>query len=921
MRLTAPRLFLVTWVAAALLGCSQKSDQDLIASAQGYLGKKDVAAATIQLKSALQVNPQSAQARFLLGKTLLMSGDAVGALVELNKARELGHPADAIAPELARALLANRQADKVIADFGTVTLKEPLANADLLSTLAMAYAARNDLASAKQLADRALQAQPLFAPAVLLQARLAAGAGDIAAAKAQIDELLAKEPKHEVAALMRANLLAASGDRDAALAALRDLLAVNPRSVPAHVATIGLLRQAGQPDAAKSQLAELKKFAANHPDALYLDARQQLQEGNYAGARDIAEQLLKAAPENPDVLFLAGVTESRLGGVGRAEAHLAKAVAIAPGFGAARQHLAEVRLRAGDASRALEVLGPLVGSERADGRSLALAGEAQLALGDSRKADEFFRRASAASPDDPKVRTSVALGRLARGDTGAVGDLEQIAAGDGGTRADLAVVSARLRANDTAGALKAVEGLQRKLPDRPLPDLLRGRILQAGGDTAGALAAYEAAIKKEATFFPAVAAAAAVELGQGKPELARQRFEALLAARPASYQAHLALAELDQRAGATPATIGERVAQAVKAAPNENRPRLVMIEHLLRSGDARAALSAAQEAVAALPDDVALQEALGRAQLAAGSHEQAMVTFGRLANRQARDPMAQLRLAEAHLAARDPAGARRALEKALQIQPGFVPAQRGLATVALSEGRDDEALAIARQVQKADPKQPAGFALESDIHRQRKDWPAAIAAARQVLALARGPEAAIRLHQLQVQAGATADADRLAADWMRDNPGDAAFRFYLGDAAIARKDWPAAEGHYRGVLQKQPDNALALNNVAWLMAQQGKPGAVPMAERAVQLQPGRPQLLDTLATALAADNQVARALETQKQALARAPQDPNLRLNLARLYLKADDQAGARAELDTLAKLGDRFAGQAEVTALRSQLR
>jgi predicted Zn-dependent protease len=100
------------------------------------------------------------------------------------------------------------------------------------------------------------------------------------------------------------------------------------------------------------------------------------------------------------------------------------------------------------------------------------------------------------------------------------------------------------------------------------------------------------------------------------------------------------------------------------------------------------------------------------------------------------------------------------------------------------------------------------------------------------------------------------------------------------------------------------------------MVQQGKPGAVKVAEQANEILPGRAQLLDTLATAQAAEGQVPKAIETQKQAIARSPQDPALKLNLARLYIKSGDKLRARAELEDLAGLGDKFAAQGEVAQL-----
>jgi cellulose synthase operon protein C len=63
------------------------------------------------------------------------------------------------------------------------------------------------------------------------------------------------------------------------------------------------------------------------------------------------------------------------------------------------------------------------------------------------------------------------------------------------------------------------------------------------------------------------------------------------------------------------------------------------------------------------------------------------------------------------------------------------------------------------------------------------------------------------------------------------------------------------------------------------------------------------------------------AVQTQKKAIAVAPQDAGLRLQLARLYLQSNENAFARSELDELARLGSKFAGQAEVAELRKQIR
>jgi len=122
------------------------------------------------------------------------------------------------------------------------------------------------------------------------------------------------------------------------------------------------------------------------------------------------------------------------------------------------------------------------------------------------------------------------------------------------------------------------------------------------------------------------------------------------------------------------------------------------------------------------------------------------------------------------------------------------------------------------------------------------------------------------------------------------------------------------------VLAVQPENAMAMNNVAWLLVRQGKPGALALAEKANALLPDRAPLVDTLATALEAENQLPKAIEAQKRAAALDAKDANLALRLAKLYLKTGDKLRARAELESIAKLGDSYPGQPEVTSLLKSL-
>src|SRR6185369_16056659 len=92
-------------VVAGLAACSGKTPEALVTSAKEFLAKNDVNAAIIELKNALQKNPDLPEARFLLGRALLDRDDPAGAEIELRKASDLKRPDDEVLPLLSKALL------------------------------------------------------------------------------------------------------------------------------------------------------------------------------------------------------------------------------------------------------------------------------------------------------------------------------------------------------------------------------------------------------------------------------------------------------------------------------------------------------------------------------------------------------------------------------------------------------------------------------------------------------------------------------------------------------------------------------------------------------------------------------------------------------------------------------------------------
>lgn len=919
---TAARLLALLLLGAVASGCADDSKDKLLASARRYLARGDAAAAAVELKRALAKDEASPKTRALLGQALLDSGDPAAAQVELGRALEQGASPEQVLPALAKALLLLGQPTKVTGSYGSTTLAEPGAEAELKTWVAAAYSQQGQTEQAYRALDAALRAHPLFPAAVIVQARMRARDGDLDGALRTLDELLAKDPGNADAGVAKGYLLwLGRQDANGALAAHRKVLEARPRFVPALAEVVTILFRQGQAKEARQEFDKLRKAAPNHPETVFFEAQFAYVDGQYARSRELTDALLKLAPDHYRALELAAAAEYRLGHDLQAQDFAARALGSVPGLVLARQIMARSLLRSARPDKALAALAPLLQGKTADAASLVIAGEAYLQLGKAREADVAFKRAADLAPSDSRVRTAaaLALADAGRADV-AVKELEALAAGDPGPRTGLALLSARIAAGDFKGALAAADALREQMPNEPLPEQLRGQVLISLHDAAGARAGFEAARAKDAKYFPALAALASLDVAEGNPARARQRVEDYLKASPGHGQATLLLVQIPSASGALPADAPERLAQALRANPRDAQLHLALIARHLQRGDRPAALNAAQAAAAALPNDLALRQALGQAQLMAGQTQQAVSTLRQIVVQQPHSAAAQLQLAQALAQAGDRSGARAALGKALELDPDLAEARQALATLALADDRPQDALALAAEMQKRDPKSGLGHAVAGDIEAQRKNWPAAAAAYRKALDLSHATEAALKLHAVYLASNRAADAERLAAEWERQRPNDPAFRFYLGDLATNRGDLAAAESHYRAVLVGQPNNALALNNIAWLLHKQSKPGALEMAERANALMPNRAPLLDTLATIQAASGKLADALASQLRAVEASPQDPNFKLNLARLQVRAGKAAEAKKTLEPLAALGERFPRQAEVRALLKTL-
>jgi uncharacterized protein (TIGR03790 family) len=154
------------------------------------------------------------------------------------------------------------------------------------------------------------------------------------------------------------------------------------------------------------------------------------------------------------------------------------------------------------------------------------------------------------------------------------------------------------------------------------------------------------------------------------------------------------------------------------------------------------------------------------------------------------------------------------------------------------------------------------------------------------------------------------------------DPAFGAAQFALATLYEADSEWDAAIERYRTILAGGPNNVLALNNLAYVLAVRKNKAAeaLPLARHAYELAKGVPTVADTLAWVehLAGDDAAAEPLLVG--AASRLPDNAEIRLHAAFVLAANGKMAQASSELAAALKSDPQFEQREDVRALRTRL-
>lgn len=916
-------LLLSLVLAVSLPGCSKPTTEQQWQQARAFADKGEKKAAIIELKNLLADRPDHAAARLLLGQLYLDTGDAESAAIELKKAIDNGADPVAAAAMQARAHLARNEPAKALAALDPQRLPGQPDAPQLLSLRAQALVQSGKIAQAEQLFQSALQRDPGSADAALGLARLALVQRQPEQALARVDAILQRQPQHADSLLLKADLLRAKGDKAGAKAMLQQVIATDRNKTQAWLGLIALALDAGQTSEARKQLAELRKIGPDTLIARHFESLILLQENKPDQALALALDILKSAPGFPPGNLLAANIEYGKGLYQQATTHLTAILSKTPGHLPARRLLIATLLKQGELDKANAQLTPLLEQHPDDAALLNLAGEVAVRRKDYAKAMEVYSRAARLAPQNTEVQTRLAMTKLASGDANeGLHDLEQLALKDGkAVQADMVLALTHINKQQWPQAEAATARLASKQPDSPLPGVLRASILLGRKDVAGARKALDATLQKHPGFVPAAVNLARMDLADKQPEKALQRFETLLAKDGKNVDLIMAYAEFLQLTGKA-GDAQSWLEKAHQARPEAIQPTLALTAIAMRNKDAKRALELAQSGVSKKPDSPALLDNLAMVQLASGDTNQALATFAKLVKVAPTAPASYIKLARAQAQSGASAAAIDSLQKAISLNPGLIDPYVWQAELLRKQNKHQEALAVATRLQSQLPKSAAGHLLAGDLLMQAGKPAEAAAGYTKAAALDPAePLAALRLSDALFAQGKKTDAEAVVAKWLKVHPQDVQARLHVADQLMRQQAFKAAISRYEEVLQLQPRQLAALNNLAFLYHQQRDPRALALAEQALSLQPELPAVQDTIAMILLDTGQAPRALALLENAAKAAPGQPDIQLHLAQALARNAQKQRAQAVLQALSPDMRRRLDQTELNQLESQLK
>ncbi len=900
----------------------------------------DIAGAIIQLKNAIRIDPDLTQGRYELGLLYLRTADPAAAQSELESARSRGYDETKIIGPLVQAYLAQSKFREILRNIDPAKFSGDT-QSELMAVQGRAHIALQDLAAARGLIEKALAQSPALPSVLATAATLARVEQRYPDAEKYTDQGLAAAPDNVELLVMKAEARQQVKDFDGALKALDHAVSKQPRYPRARLAR-GLVNLArGKPDLLPDDVREVLAVDPKNPIGLYLRAVIVSNDRNYREATQILlglPELLDGYPPARYLLAAAAFSDNQFESArSNAELYLKKV----PGDVAGSNLLAAAALRLNDPKRAVEILEPLAKANGDNNQLRVQLASAYLGVGRSEEAVKLFEQGVQAEPENDQTRMALAVSQLQTGavDAGVLQLQKLIEAKPDSLRANQLLILAHLQGKQFDKAVATADAMIKASPKSAEAHNLKGTVSLAKDDLNGARTAFNAALANDAKFTPAMLNLARIEERSTQLDAARSWYQKVIAVDRANQTAYSGLTNLALAEKKTDEAV-KFLEQAISVSKTDVGPRLRLVDVLLGANQPGRALIAARDFANALPNDAQAVDALGRTQVANGEVATALGTYRRLVTMSPDNAEAQRRLGRALVTAADVAKkqstgggsqqlppidrliseAKATFDAAIADAPDYPAAVTDRIALEKNTDGDAAALKLAQKLVQDRPESVARLIASGDLAAVIGNNQVALVSYQTAWNKAKSGPVVRRLYDAMAKDKKAPEALQMLKKWTTENPTDFESRFLIASIAIAegRNDDAIAETEAMdGAL---PDNPIFLNNLAWLYGEKNSPKAFEIGQKALELAPESPDVLDTLGWLEVEKRDLKKGVALLEKSHKLATGNPVIAYHYAAALKRSGDAVKAKAILQESLKIKGTYKERAMAEALLKEI-
>lgn len=888
---------LVMVVAIATLGgCGQQTQSaaELIELATQKLELRDFKAAQLATKEALKLDPDNGAGRLLAARLNVEVGQGKAALIELDKAEKLGVPSSDTLPTRLQALVQQNEYDAVLAI--DVNEKFPASlQAEILAAQAVALVGKGEAETALARFDEALAKDPNNAAALTGKGFQLLKAGKFDDGRTLIVKATETQPGFAPAWSVLGDAEGYAGKYEAADAAYSK--AIELRAVaPTDLVSRALVRLAqDNTEGAQADIELLKRQRFNLPHAAYVRGIMLLQDKKYGEALGEFTNVLAKYPNYIKAKCYAGLSALGVGSLQRADEELKSCLRSYPYADDMRRSYAAVQMALGDEQAGIDALRPLIDRDQPDADALSLMAEYERLRGNADAALKYAKTLVQSDTADTSRLIQLGLTLSAAGqEAEAASTFARAAEADPELKnADLIEAQALLATDNRKAAIEKLEGIVAQRPEDSQALNMLALAYARGGERGKSKELLEKAVAAAPGYSYAAINLAKMRREDGDRDGAAALLDGVLLREPGNVRALGMAVALDVERG-QPDSARQRLDKAMQGQREPDEHLTLIAARFERSqGNAKRAVELYDTLVGRHGRRVEWLRELGQAQLEAGQSEQALKTLDAvitLSNRPAAD---WLQLARAQERAGDQAGAAKSIAEALASEPDNPAARLAEVRHLVRVGKTAEARARMDALKKMAPSQTVPELLTAEAYLTlREGKPSdAVDLFKSALAAAPSPDRAVDLARAQASIGDRVGALTTLEGWTAEHPDDLGVVFVLADAYAKSGDVPKARATYERLLQREPDNVLALNNLAWALRDADGAEALRLATRAAEVAPDAPAVLDTLGTLKLRAGETDAAVTALRKAVEQSNGNAAISLHLAQA-LVADDASG-----------------------------